>query len=288
MPPPPADEVAARSRATLEAFVLRARRVVAHSLMDDRKAFGRILNPTTTLLVHRGTGQQKIRTTLPDEEVVESAAARVRPIILNGDPVFHGRAMKALKQLLRSYLSTGGDEFDPSARAFFDRLTEDWKKAHPSAESMGRAYTVTYEGPGLPEAGVTHSDTQLGLAWFYGDVVHADTERRESTAHVGIRNRYAAATSLVAGVMWVTEGTLSFIEDQQERGRLGLDPSVFSDDVVVGETTWELATTTYFAPPGTAPRTDGPGGKTDGFKRFTPEAFRMEAQAQSAARQKEE
>jgi hypothetical protein len=80
----PSDEVIARHRANLEQFVLRARRIEGHSLAVDWAALVSLATPAFKLLSLED-GEVRLRQELPPEEVVESAAARVRPLLLETD-----------------------------------------------------------------------------------------------------------------------------------------------------------------------------------------------------------
>ncbi|WKN60906.1 hypothetical protein HJ581_0045490 [Rhodococcus opacus] len=64
---------------------------------------------------------------LPPEEVIESAAARVRPLLLQNEDAYHQNTLKALKWLLRDVerndviallgsLKREWSEFDPQGR----------------------------------------------------------------------------------------------------------------------------------------------------------------------------
>src|SRR4051794_14815961 len=64
-------------------FVLRARRVEAHSLVQDREAFAELAEEKGTIrLTVDGSGTMT-RSLPADEEVFESLAARVRPLVLD-------------------------------------------------------------------------------------------------------------------------------------------------------------------------------------------------------------
>lgn len=74
----------------LERFVVRARRVGAHSIVQDwdelmrhaQGGFGGTLDVT---------GRMTITRRLPaDEEVFESLASRVRPLTVESEPVYYG------------------------------------------------------------------------------------------------------------------------------------------------------------------------------------------------------
>jgi hypothetical protein len=53
-------------------------------------------------------GTMTFRRTLPDEEIFESLAARLRPLLVPGESVFHKKAFKALSALIRKLLGGPG------------------------------------------------------------------------------------------------------------------------------------------------------------------------------------
>ncbi|WP_371611761.1 hypothetical protein [Streptomyces clavifer] len=92
--------VEAKHQECLEAFVLRARRVEKYSLATDWDA----LVALTTMqisVIQLENGETRIRQEFPAEEVVESTAARIRPILLNGDACFYQKALGAVGYFCR-------------------------------------------------------------------------------------------------------------------------------------------------------------------------------------------
>jgi hypothetical protein len=61
----------------------------------DRAALRRLEQMTFTVQVDAATGAATLIQEFPAEEQVESAAARVRPLILNDDPTFHAKFFNA-------------------------------------------------------------------------------------------------------------------------------------------------------------------------------------------------
>ncbi|HEX8509335.1 MAG TPA: hypothetical protein VF635_07545, partial [Propionibacteriaceae bacterium] len=78
--------LAEQQQACLEFFVLRARRVELHSLAADQE---QIVRWATHQMTMEGTasGRTWLVQRLPREELLESLAARVRPFILQRDPI---------------------------------------------------------------------------------------------------------------------------------------------------------------------------------------------------------
>src|SRR5690606_21449147 len=96
---------------TLRRFVLRARRVQAHSLVQS----------WDELLYHAGgefqgqidvSGRMSITRRLPsDEEVFESLASRVRPLTVKSEPVYYVKVLDAIDRAL------GDSDVDEAQRA---------------------------------------------------------------------------------------------------------------------------------------------------------------------------
>lgn len=119
---------------TLKSFVLRARRIRAHSLAKDAKLLTKLQNPQMKITHNPATGETKVSMELPPEEQVESAAARVRPLILNREDTYHAKVMNALmyfgqkaklsdtgmetlREMKRQWAATNPEGWVPSARS---------------------------------------------------------------------------------------------------------------------------------------------------------------------------
>lgn len=85
---------------TLRRFVLRARRVHAHSIVQDwdellRHAHGGFDGYLDL------AGRMTITRRLPaDEEVFESLASRVRPLTVKSEPIYYAKVFDAIKRLV--------------------------------------------------------------------------------------------------------------------------------------------------------------------------------------------
>ncbi|MDG6106136.1 hypothetical protein Daura_06405 [Dactylosporangium aurantiacum] len=220
------------AHAAVTAFVSRARRVEAHSLARDRKALVQLATMTFPAVVDRVTGLATIVQHLPPEELVESAAARVRPLILSDDPTFHAKVTAGLGYLLRA-ASAPQDVMDD-----LKGLRAQWGAIKPRGQEV-RGYSLerSVAGSGVSER---LADNVLGFAWIYGDVVHNDTERLTLTQSFGVVERFRAAVPLIAQIMVLTIATLNFIRVQHRDGLLPIDDGLFEAPVVVTETTFRM------------------------------------------------
>ncbi|MEU0403300.1 hypothetical protein ABZ318_24325 [Streptomyces sp. NPDC006197] len=239
-------EIEQRNQQCLESFVLRARRVAEHSLADDWEKLVALIDPR--IGVRFENGEARIRHELPAEEVVESAAARIRPILLTTEDCFHMKALKALGYACRELPRDA--EHVRAARA-------EWKARVDPATPADAAYRILVTNTTTGEEHDLDAH-RLALAWIYGDVVHHDTERRKEGDPFGLRDRFRAAVPLVAWTMVATIELLAYIEALCKDGVLQLRPEVFDAQVALKSTVWEEPVQMFFAPVGT----ESPSGAT--------------------------
>ncbi|MFI9176170.1 hypothetical protein [Streptomyces lincolnensis] len=225
----------------LEAFVVRARRVEEHSLAADWDAL--VALTQMKIKVSFNNGEVRIRYELPPEEVVESAAARLRPILLEKEDCFHMKALAALGYICRT--SPKDSEWIRAARA-------EWRtRVNPSTrEEAGYWVMVADTATGEDRDLDAH---RLAMAWIYGDVVHHDPERRQEGDLFGLRDRFRAAVPLVAWSMVGTIELLNYIRALNEAGLLQLRQEVFDERVALNSTVWEETAEVFFAPVGAEP-----------------------------------
>ncbi|MET9695176.1 hypothetical protein ABZY81_43610 [Streptomyces sp. NPDC006514] len=226
-----------RHCSNLEAFVLRARRVEKHSLAADWNELVALGAGSMKVTV---TGEQAVlRQELPPEELVESAAARVRPLLLEDDPCAYLKALAAVGYFCRDL---------PGETSEVKAKRAEWQaRTRPAADS---GYTVMLENT---TSGQTTSltDHDLAWAWIYGDVVHHDPRRRRDADPFGLAERFRAAVPLITWAMVAAIELLNHIRALQHDGILGLRPEVLDQEVVLRSTTWEQAAQALAAPPGT-------------------------------------
>lgn len=182
----------------LHRFVLRARRV-----LDCRLATGRDLAPD----VEQRMPTHPIMTwPVADEESVEVAAARLRPILFEKERIHWKRVVELLR------LAAG----DNAALARKVRAVErEW-------QTLAKPQPGDGAGPGWV------TDRHLGDRFVYADLVHAD-ELDEN--YPGIVQR------LIGAEMWAHDGieatrhTLDLILELREQGRLELPEMALTTQV---------------------------------------------------------
>jgi hypothetical protein len=219
-------DVLARSRRCVELFVLRARRVAAHSLGADRDQLLEWASGTLHVEQVCGSAKVTVRRTYPPEESLESAAARIRPFILQNDAIYHAKVMGALGALLRGHEQPSTVVRD---------LRREWKAGDPALTKV-RGLCVQQQNTDTGESTAYVSDSELALAWIYGDSIHLDERRLHQVHPFDVDDRYHAAAQLVANLMVLTISTLNFIGIQTNSGTLDLPASVFIDQVLASGT----------------------------------------------------
>jgi hypothetical protein len=231
------EELERRYRATLDAFIVRARRVEEHSLAQDRAALVKLAQVTFNVEMDASTGTTTFIQELPPEEQVESAAARIRPLILNDDPTYYAKAFKAL-----SYLLDVAGAAEPVLKVL-KGLRADWAAIRPKGRDLS-AYSIEASMAGSADSELV-TDNILGFAWLYGDVVHSDAERLKETHTFGVVERFRAAVPLVARIMMLTIADLNFIRFLNQQGLVVIDAPIFDRQVVVTETTFRQEAKVY-------------------------------------------
>jgi hypothetical protein len=226
--------------ANLETFVVRARRVAAHSLASDDKLINSLQSGETKFLIPSDGGDATIIVEVPPEEQMESLAARVRPVILESEDTYYAKALEAIGYL--------GGELNPEAVRVRRVLKKAWRDIDDKAVGV-RGYSMQKRDS---DGEYAASDNLLAWAWFYGDVVHASSERLALTDGFEVFDRYRAACMLVARITFLTLRTCDLVRALCEEGVLELSPRVFEVEVTVTETRKERPGQVRYAPVGTA------------------------------------
>lgn len=235
----------------VEGYVLRARRILAHSLCADEEALENLADGAWYAI--RKDGVESLRRSLPNEETLESLAARVRPLILQRDPVQYGYVLNALA----FYLVRHGHM---EQAAWCKELKKDWQSVDLTTGESGYTMSVTTEGSEEPPVEIT--DGGLASAWFYGDLVHADQAQIDNGKAFEIDLRFAAAAVRVAQVAILARDTLNFIRSLIDDGLIEISEDVLETiPVAAGSKTVQL-TGLYSAPVGT--EVPGPAGQPVG------------------------
>lgn len=260
-------ELRARHVQRLSEFVLRARRVEAHSIAQDRQRLRELSQATVTVQYEVEPKRTILIRQFPPEEQLESAAARVRPFLLQKDRVHHKKVIEALGFLLHGRTET-------RLTTVLDELRERWDRFDPRGTDI-LAYSLQTFGMDGSSSSDAVADNVLAFAWIYGDVVHADADRLAGTEHLGIEGRYEAATLVVAQLVVASIMTLGFIRELQELGAISLPPEVFEQQVVVTRTEFRQEVKLIMREAdGTAPPPVGVDPSLFGWEPLGPDSFR--------------
>ncbi|SKF78765.1 hypothetical protein [Mycobacteroides abscessus] len=209
-----ADSEVERNRKTLSAFVVRLRRIASHSLArDDNGDFlNELAQVTMTITIDKNTGgRATISQRLPDEELFESLASRLRPLTVPSDDPHYAKAFDALDALLLPK--------DHEVSQFIGPMRDEWCNATDRKRGL-RTYSVITNT-------VQHTDVDLAFAWLYGDLVHGDHEH----ARLNRKYRFQAALSVFSAIAVLAIATLNLIRQLTESGNLVLPDGIFTDPI---------------------------------------------------------
>lgn len=222
------DEMRARQRARdierVEAFVVRARRIETHSLCRDRERLRALAKATFTLRADQ-SGTWMVWD-LPPEEQVESAAARVRPLLLADVSV--PNVLASIKSL-----SAGAEQHGRIKEWVADARKTWLSRARPSGDDGAYVVLVHDDATGRGDAIDNHA---LALSWIYGDSVHHDLTHRARGHPFGIEERYVAVVPLVAFLMDEALTILESVRNMQDGGVLPPTPDAWAEEVALTST----------------------------------------------------
>lgn len=208
----PVDDLEARD--ILRRFVIRARRVEAHSLVQNNSV-EKYVKPSMTINYKEGQ-PTRIKYIMPDQEIFESLAARTRPCILESEPVYLEKVFRSIDMLLDGKQLTG------QAKQCFDFCRKKFRDLHD--KNSGESYsTQMYDKDNVPE-GRPLSDLLIGEAWLYSDLVHADPKGDKArAAKLSYRDRYYAGTSFFSMLTIAIINMLNLITAINKQFQLNID-----------------------------------------------------------------
>ncbi|MFI5590033.1 hypothetical protein ACIA5G_33650 [Amycolatopsis sp. NPDC051758] len=238
---------------TIERFVVRARRIAAHSLMQDRESFAKLMQDTFTLRMQLDGTATFSRSLPADQEIFESLAARVRPLTLESESIFFAKVLAALKRMIKAAPAAGSRELEQ-----LTELTSSW-----ATMRLGRdvqIYEVLRSNVEGTETAGRATDGQLAAGWIYADLVHADAQGwKEDPLAFSLEERYAAAVGVVSRLASLVDHALVLVRQLHDSKLVELEQDVWDTAVVVASTEVVLASATAFvAPVGTGPDWDQP------------------------------
>ena len=207
------------SKEILEKFVLRARRIEAHSLVSSQKLW-RYLNPRITVK-RSSSGMCNADFPFPDEEKFESLVARMRPLLVESESIYFSKVIKALDALVASNVETGQSPV-------IKDLWEQFKKLSSHLGEEGDLF-FSVDGEWLPAS-------LLAQSWLYGDLVHADTRGKKSLGKkLPYEYRLFAGLSYFAKTVSLALAILGELRKIRDSGQLRLSESVWEEPVALDE-----------------------------------------------------
>lgn len=222
-------------RQRVEKFVLRARKVMAHSLVREHMDLLNELGSGTVkvrVLLNRNTGatEHRILMDLPPEEAFESFAARLRPFTMLKEPIYWEAVLDAIGELVSE--DTKAEVVD------LDGLREHWSRVLKGNSAVQAYYAVTERGK--------MTDAKLADLWLNSDFLHAQPIQSAVANSLTLDQRYQAAAGVYARLGACVNSTLFLVNHLCKEGLIDLDPDVF-EEVVVVETTIDLPGRVYSA-----------------------------------------
>lgn len=228
-------------RDRLERFVMRARRVLAHSLVRDQlDLLNDVAKGTFSLVIETdqdtGESSHRLQIQLPPEEAFESLAARLRPFTSRKEPVYWETILDALQKIL--------SEETLASTVDIQSLRDYWSEVVNGSKVAQIYYFMTENG--------TLTDVQLADRWLNSDSLHTEPIQSAIGQDTTLNERYRAAAGVWARIGACMENTFAIIDYLVHEGLLELDTAAFTEPVVA-DSEIDQPTTAYCSPAGAAP-----------------------------------
>lgn len=215
----------------LERFVVRARRVQAHSLVQDGSV-GKYAKTQMIVSFSMTTGAVTIKdVVVPDEEAFESLTTRLRPFIVQSEPIYLPNVFSAI----RSFMPEGalGEKDEDLEKAL---ISAEQRFEHRFRGQDVETYAVQLlDEEGNPESGYV-SDAVMAGSWLYTDTVHADPHGEKAEGKkFGYRARYRAASPFFCELAILIVSMLNIVKALVEKGYLSISDTAWSEPVTYAE-----------------------------------------------------
>lgn len=268
------------SQETIERFVIRARRVEMHSLVKSGD-IERYADPKMTFSVSEAGNVSIQHHACTEEEAMESLAGRLRPLIVQSEPIYLSKVLDAiLKQVpIGSFTESEAKAFETTKSWFVHRYEK------KDSERYG-IQLVGQEGDFLTDL---LSDALLAESWVYTDTVHADPKGDKAEARkLGYSDRYRAGSSFFCEFACVVISLLNVVRTLSERGLLQLPDSIWNEAVTYAEAEESdreqvVAGSTYVFPVGTKIPAGADPKDIPGARKATPVVMRRLQHPEGAA-----
>jgi hypothetical protein len=205
-------------RDRVQRFVLRARKVMAHSLVRDHpELLTAAAQGTVTLQIQvntkTGESEHRVRHELPPEEQFESFVARFRPFTIGWETVYWSAVMDALEKLLSK--DTLAELVD------IEGLRDHWQQRVEGSAVAQAYYVMTENG--------TSTDAKLADLWLNSDALHTQQIQSAIGKDMSLTERYKAAAGVYSRIAVCVDDTLWLISYLVREGLLDIDESAFTE-----------------------------------------------------------
>lgn len=215
----------------IERFVIRARRVKAHSLVQD-DSVEKYAKTQMTVSFSMANGAATIKdVVVPDEEVFESLTTRLRPFIVKSEPIYLPKVFDAIRSFMSDDALGEKDEDLEKALVSAEQCFE-----HRFREQDVKTYALQLlDEAGNPESGYV-SDATMAGSWLYTDTVHADPHGEKAVGKkFGYRARYTAASPFFCELAILVVSMLNIVKALVEKGYLSVSDAAWSEPVTYAE-----------------------------------------------------
>ena len=228
---------------TLRRFVIRARKVEAHSLVENNDVLNYV-EPKFQIKYSEGKSAE-IKYLMPDEEIFESLAARVRPCILKSEPIYLDKVFHAIEVCMN------GRQMEVEEQKCFDAYRCRFNDL--VSKRSGMSYSVQSFDADDKALEAPLTDLQIGEAWLYSDLVHSDPHGdKAKAAELPYRDRYYAGTSFFSSLTVVVINTYRLITVLNKEYEWHIDEDAWQEQVTLSEEDTEIEISNmYVLPVGT-------------------------------------
>lgn len=239
----------------------------AHSLVQNGDT-ERYASPKMTITSFE-TGGIAIKYHLcADEEAIESLSGRLRPFIVESEPIYLSKVLDAINSQVPIESCT-------EKEATVLEATQSWF-IHRCKDKSSRYYGIQLLGKdGFPSTNLLE-DALLAESWLYIDTVHADPKGRKAEAQqLDYFERYRAASSFFCEFADIVVKLLDVVRTLAGRGSLQISDTLWNEPVTYKDAKQEyeeeiLENSVYAFPVGTEIPPDMDLGDIPGAIRITP------------------
>lgn len=230
------------SQEIIEHFVRRARKVKAHSLVQNG-AVDNYYKPSVTITMSKTTGEMKVtNNVIQDEEALESLATRLRPFMVSTENIYLPKVFKAIESCVPSEVIAEDEAMErayASAKVWFTQRCEESmesKEEKAKPETGSKAYAVqVLDKDDSPQTNFV-PDSRLAKSWLYADEVHELVKGRNvDGVQFDFLTRYTAASSYFSEFARIIVSLLDIVKALAKKKTLQLANSVWTEPVTYAE-----------------------------------------------------